>query len=310
MPSRKTKGNKKRKAPSGPVQKEMLKNVKNKIKRENLLAKARDEHNISKHKSRKELLKMEEADPELKAERLANNVPSTIEAMREYDETVNVAVEGEDEFEEYFRDKKAPKVLITTSKNARAEAYELADQLVNVISGAEFIKRGHKFSMKEIARFCINREYTDLIVISEDRKVVNGLTFVHLPNGPTFFFSLTSLVMPKQISGHGRATKHSPELVLNNFSTRLGSTVGRLFQSLFPQTPEFVGRQVVTMHNQRDYIFFRRHRYVFKETERVGLQELGPQFTLKLRRVHRGIAEELEWEHRPDMDKEKHKFYL
>ncbi|KAK7206270.1 putative nucleolar ribosomal biogenesis factor RPF1p [Myxozyma melibiosi] len=310
MPSRKTKGYKKRKTSSVSIPKDALKSVKNKIKRENLLAKVRDEHNISKHKARKERLKMEASDPELKAERLASNIPSTIEAMRVYDETVNVAAEGEDEFEEYFRDKKPPKVLITTSKNARGEAYELSDQLIDIIPGSEFVKRGHKFSMKEIAKFCNNREFTDLVVISEDKKEVNGLTFVHLPNGPTMFFSLTSLRMPKQISGHGRATEHSPELILNNFSTRLGSTVGRLFQSLFPQTPEFVGRQVVTLHNQRDFIFFRRHRYVFKETERVGLQELGPQFTLKLRRVQRGIAEEMEWEHRPDMDKEKHKFYL
>lgn len=31
------------------------------------------------------------------------------------------------------------------------------------------------------------------------------------------------------------------------------------------QEPEFNGRQVVTFHNQRDYIFVRFHRYVFSE---------------------------------------------
>lgn len=35
--------------------------------------------------------------------------------------------------------------------------------------------------------------------------------------------------------GHGRATQHKPELVLNNFGTRLGRRVGRMFASLFPQ---------------------------------------------------------------------------
>ncbi|KAK9319570.1 anticodon-binding protein [Lipomyces orientalis] len=309
MPSRKTKG-KKKSAPIAPVPKDALNNVKNKIKRENLLYAAKKAHNVSKHKARKERLKMEQADQQLKEERLANNIPTTIERTRVYDETVDAPIEGEDEFEEYFKNKRAPKVLITTSKFARAQAYELSDQLINIIPGSEFVKRGHKFSMKEIAKFCVNRDYTDLIVISEDKKVVNGLTFVHLPAGPTMFFSLSSLRMPKQISGHGRATSHVPELILNNFSTRLGMTVGRLFQSLFPQTPEFGGRQAVTLHNQRDFIFFRRHRYLFKETERVGLQELGPQFTLRLRRVQRGIAEEMEWEHHPEMDKEKRKFHL
>lgn len=49
---------------------------------------------------------------------------------------------------------------------------------------------------------------------------------------------------------------------------------------------------------------------MFKNEEKVGLQELGPQFTLRLRRVQKGIKEEVEWEHRPDMDKDKKKFYL
>ncbi|KAK9449231.1 anticodon-binding protein [Limtongia smithiae] len=314
MPARHKKIKKKTQRPSGrpPLAKEAIRGVKNKMKRENLLKAARDSDNIAAHRARAERSRMEAADPALKAERLAKNVPTTIESMRVYDETLGAEIEGgdEDEFAGYFSDKIPPKVLITTSPHARHEAHELAEHLVGVVPNAEFVKRGTKFSVKEISQFCINRAYTDLIVISEDKKTVNGLTIVHLPEGPTMFFSLSSLRMPKQISGHGRATQHVPELILNNFSTRLGATVGRLFQSLFPQTPEFVGRQVVTLHNQRDFIFFRRHRYIFKETERVGLQELGPQFTLKLRRLQRGIAQEMEWEHRSNMDKEKHKFYL
>lgn len=62
--------------------------------------------------------------------------------------------------------------------------------------------------------------------------------------------------------GHARATPHHPELILNGFVTRLGHAVGRMFQTLFPPLPEFEGRQVVTLHNQRDFLFFRRHRYV------------------------------------------------
>jgi ribosome production factor 1 len=34
-----------------------------------------------------------------------------------------------------------------------------------------------------------------------------------------------------------------------------------MIQSLFPQDPEFKGRRVVTFQNQRDFIFFRHHRY-------------------------------------------------
>jgi len=89
---------------------------------------------------------------------------------------------------------------------------------------------------------------------------------------------------------------------------------------------------VVTLHNQRDYIFFRRHRYVFREKRgseksivgtdgkvvkgvediKAGLQELGPRFTLKLRRVDRGIQWKSgqEWEWKGKSEKERTRFAL
>lgn len=57
---------------------------------------------------------------------------------------------------------------------------------------------------------------------------------------------------------HGRASSHRPELILNNFGTRLGHRLGRMFASIFSQDPNFKGRRAVTFHNQRDYIFFRQ----------------------------------------------------
>ncbi|CAK7894120.1 ribosome production factor 1 [[Candida] anglica] len=289
---------------------EALKNIKNKQKRQKLFADLKHEKNKARHKLRNERAKEERLNPELKEERLAANIPETIESKRVYDETIATEVEGEDGFDAYFSDAKEPKILLTTNANARKAAYEFADMLMEILPNVKFVKRKRDFSMKDMAKFCVNRDYTDLIVINEDKKAVNGITFIHLPHGPTFYFSISSLTDAKQIEGHGRASDHIPELVLNNFNTRLGKTVGRLFQSLFPHRPEFQGRQVVTLHNQRDYIFFRRHRYIFRNEEKVGLQELGPQFTLKLRRVQKGIKEDVEWEHRPDMERDKRKFYL
>ncbi|KAL2893472.1 Ribosome production factor 1 [Bienertia sinuspersici] len=136
-------------------------------------------------------------------------------------------------------------------------------------------------------------------------------------------------------SNHGNPTSHWPELVLNNFTTRLGCRVGRMIQSLFPQNPEFRGRRVVTFHNQRDYIFFRHHRYVFetKETKstdsktkgkestaekkisdklKARLQECGPRFVLKLISLQHGTFDprggEFEWNHKPEMDTSRRRF--
>lgn len=86
----------------------------------------------------------------------------------------------------------------------------------------------------------------------------------HLSNGSlTAMFKLSSLKLPKEIHNHGHQTEHKPELILNNFTTNVGHRVGTMFAVLFPHMPEFEGRQVATFHNQRDFIFFRYHRYSY-----------------------------------------------
>lgn len=86
-----------------------------------------------------------------------------------------------------------------------------------------------------------------------------------------------------------------------------------MFTALFSHVPEFQGRQVCTFHNQRDFIFFRRHRYVFKDTNKVGLQELGPKFTLKLKWLQKGTLDrqgEYEWVFKPEMETSRRRFFL
>lgn len=228
-----------------------------------------------------------------------------------------------------------PKILVTTSINSTLHTE--ARLLTSLFPYSVYIPRsshshGHKFSVREICSFATNRKYTAVVVMKEDLKTPKGLTFVHLPKGPTFHFSISNWIEGKKLPGHGRPTDHVPELILNNFRTPLGLLTAHLFRTLFPPQPELQGRQVVTLHNQRDYIFVRRHRYVFREkrgTEknivgtdgkdvqgvegiRAGLQELGPRFTLKLRRVDRGIqrGSGQEWEWKGKMDKQRTKFQL
>lgn len=228
-----------------------------------------------------------------------------------------------------------PKILITTSLNSTL--HHEAKILTQLFPNSVYIRRtahahSHKFSIREIAQFASNREYTTLVILQEDAKKPAGLDIVHLPKGPMFHFSINNWVEGKRIPGHGNPTEHWPELILNNFRTPLGLLTAHLFRTLFPPQPDIEGRQVVTLHNQRDYIFVRRHRYVFREkrqTEktvvgadgkeikgaegiRTGLQELGPRFTLKLRRVDKGIqrASGQEWEWKGKMEKKRTLFQL
>lgn len=57
---------------------------------------------------------------------------------------------------------------------------------------------------------------------------------------------ISNWVEGKRLPGHGNATDHIPELVLNGFRTPLGLLVAHLFRTLFPPIPELQGRQVVT----------------------------------------------------------------
>ncbi|PWZ02860.1 Brix-domain-containing protein [Testicularia cyperi] len=193
-----------------------------------------------------------------------------------------------------------PAILITTSMpssstsphleslNARSHPAEktriFIDELLSVFPGAEYRPRAKAqgVGLGKICGWARERRYDAVVVVAENRKEPFALTLIQLPHGPTAFFRLTSIVTGEEIYGKARPTSHTPELILNNFTTVLGHRIGKVLQSMFPKIPQLEGRQVVTCHNQRDYIFFRRHRYMFKSDSKTALQEIGPRFTLKL----------------------------
>ncbi|KAJ7098767.1 anticodon-binding protein [Mycena belliarum] len=284
--------------------------IKNKIKREEVSRKTKKAKGQQKLQKRLAQAKAEASDPAAKKKRLAENVPRTLDNMREFDPSFltadpsasastsaqeSAADLASDPFASYFSSADdpsvPPKILVTTGPKATKATYDFCDELVGVFPGAEFIRRkkGKGFEVGRIAGWAAGRGYKHMCVVNEDSKKPNAVTLIHLPDGPTAYFKLTSVQLTKEIYGHARATPHDPELVLNNFVTRLGHAVGRMFQTLFPPLPEFQGRQVVTLHNQRDFLFFRRHRYAFRSPEKVALQEIGPRFTLKLRSLRKGI---------------------
>ncbi|XP_029004711.1 ribosome production factor 1 [Betta splendens] len=296
-----------------------LHQVKNKQRRHLMFIKLKQE----KKKQRMQLRKKKKKEREALGDKAPpKEIPKTIENQRVYDETAvdpedeEVAFdEGTDEFSSYFNGLTNPKVLITTSDRPRGRTVRFCEQLATVIPNAYvYYRRG--LALKRIIPQCVARDFTYLVVINEDRKVPNGMVLCHLPEGPTAHFKVSNVRLRKELKRRGKdPTQHYPEVILNNFTTRLGHSIGRLFAALFPQDPQFVGRQVATFHNQRDFIFFRFHRYIFKNEKKVGIQELGPRFTLKLRSLQKGTFDskfgEYEWVlKRHEMDACRRKFQL
>lgn len=304
------------KSTSGPDM-SRLREMKNKQKRTELYLKLLRMKRKAKMKERKQrkLARLESGEkaPEKK----------TIESMRKIDETIverdDAEVEWEEENDElsgYFSNqdtKVIPKVLLMTRNAPRGPMVRICKELLKTIPNSSFFFR-QGFPLKKIMPQAIKKGFTVMIVVSANRKwIPNDLRIIHLPGGPTAHFKMSSVRLREKCRRSDNPTAHLPEMILNNFRTRLGRKIGRIFAAIFPQCPQFEGRQVVTFHNQRDYIFFRQHRYVFKSEKRAGLKELGPRFTLKLRSLQKGLFDskygEFEFEHRrKEMDTEGHGF--
>eukprot|EP00873_Tetraselmis_striata_P029893 jgi/Tetstr1/450157/TSEL_037199.t1 len=318
---------------SGATVGAMTSRIGNKMVRSELYAKLKKqkqkEKRAAREKRQKEAVEAEERGEEAPAKQ----IPRTLENTREKDETMVqpeddevAADEAQDEFAAHFNCDRPPKVLLTTCYKPSKVMFKFLSELLLTFPLAEYYKRGG-YQVKQIVKFASNRDYSDV--------VINGMLVVHLPDGPTAHFRLSNLKLSEDIPNCGRATSHKPELILNNFNTRIGHRIGRLFASLFCQDPTFRGRRAVTFHNQRDFIFFRHHRYIFEEKEqrtvtqmgkgkkpkvekenvvKARLQELGPRFTLRLQSLQKGTFDskhgEYEWLHKTDMDTSRRRFHL
>lgn len=291
--------------------------IKNKMKRKQMWLKVKAAKEDAKSKEKKKRKKDEESGVEpavpVKKQRTLDNTREADETVVAADDEDVLADEATDEFSSYFHGEVEPKIIITSCYHPSKMMYEFIRDLLYVFPNSFYYKRMN-FTIAQICTAAKKRGYTDLLVINEDRKQFNGITHVHLPEGPTAYYKLSNVVMCKDIEGHGRTTSHQPEVILNNFNTRLGHRVGRMLGSLLHQVPNFKGRRVVTFHNQRDFIFFRHHRYIFEGKDKARLQQLGPKFTLKLRWLQQGIFDtqqgEMEWMHKKEMDTSRRRFFL
>uniref|UniRef100_A0A7S4GLG9 Brix domain-containing protein n=1 Tax=Eutreptiella gymnastica TaxID=73025 RepID=A0A7S4GLG9_9EUGL len=248
-------------------------------------------------------------------------MPKTLDSMRTPDETMVeendeeiLLDEEEDEWSQFFKEDVEPKLLITTQQGRTSQrTKEFVEELQELFPHAEYVKRKN-FEMKLVTKYAIKRGFTDLIVITEQVKQPYIVIMSHLPQGPTATFRMTSLKLHKEIENAAPRTKHAPELNMKGFGTRVGRRVGRMLRALFKLSPNLKGRAIATFHNQRDFIFFRRHRYIFDSMARVRIQELGPRFTLRLKALQAGLWDrqfgEYEWAyHKKEMGGKDRKMF-
>ncbi|KAL4464459.1 hypothetical protein ABPG72_011747 [Tetrahymena utriculariae] len=273
--------------------------IKCKEKRIEILQKKQKEQKKIKKKERKERVEEHKQTGQEKLQTITTDDKKEIDENFVFEDDENDQEmqndEKFDEFASYFEGEYEPKVLMTTSQRPHSDLFDFMKEIKTTFPNCHYYPRC-SLTVKEVCEQAPQKGYTDVMIWREHKRKVAELILIHLPKGPTAVFKVTSEKLNEDIYGHGRPTDHYPELILNNFNTKLGRRIGRFFASLFPQKPDFKARTVVTFHNQRDFIFFRHHRYQFQEigedhkeeNEKVELQEIGPRFTLKLKKMQLG----------------------
>lgn len=297
--------------------------IKNKIKRKQIIEKRKNEKSklkkiIKQQKKNGEIEKKEPLTVEMKRiltdDLLLKNNPEINEE------------ESVDEFSFFIKGLKKAKILLTTSLKPTRLTYEFLTEIKNFLPNSFYYPR-KKHTLIEISKFALEKNFTHIFSINERLKKPFSLSMSLLKTGPTLTYRIRNYIPTYEIFNKGNPTKFNPELILKNFNTGLGRRVGRSLSTLFDCNPEFKGRTVVTFHNQRDFIFFRHHRYIFKENEdcenpegevderiRVSLQEIGPRFVLQLQKFYSGNFNEkygdYEFLYKAGYYVKRNKFYL
>lgn len=303
--------------------------IKNKIMRAKLVMKQRRVKVQLKQRRREERDKLGLEKPIPSTQEMKRLPDASIAKTQEEYEEITQEEEC-DEFDAFFKDESAlPKVLITTGLDGvninkpPSRALKLfVHELVKMIPNASYFKRKPTHTIDDLCQFGKSREFTDLLVVGHWKNKPYSLIHVHLPIGPTAWYRISGVTQHAKMDQRAVAKvkgqeidTYPPELILNNFATRLGLRMARMVSTLFPKKPNFVGRRVVTFHNQRDFIFFRHHRYEFSEQGKaVALQEIGPRFTLRLVKLQLGTFDakfgEYEWYHRVKFEKNRNQFFV
>ncbi|KAF9688015.1 hypothetical protein SADUNF_Sadunf02G0153100 [Salix dunnii] len=285
--------------------------IKNKEKRSAVHAKLKHEKKVEKRKKLKARDAEEKRALELGEEPLPRKIPRTIENTRENDETVCkpddeelFACNDTDEFSSIIKRERTPKILITTSRFNSTRGPAFISELLEVIPNAHYYKRG-TYDLKKIVEYAKKQDFTSLIVVHTKRREPDALLIIGLPDGPTAHFKLSRLVLRKDIKNHGNPTSHEPELVLTNFTTRLGHHTGSyIFETKESKTSDSKGKKGKDGKGEK----------ISQQKVIARLQECGPRFTLKLRSLQHGTFDtkggEYEWVHKPEMDTSRRRFFL
>jgi ribosome production factor 1 len=212
-------------------------------------------------------------------------------------------------------------MMVCASNHPGERTFFFMKELCFTIPNCQYFKR-KTYPLKKIATFAGDRGFSTMIVIQEKDSEPDSMFVITLPEGPTAYYKISGLKLGSEMKHSVPCnSEHKPEVLVTSFKTRLGLRVGKQLESMFPSVGDDVGRRSVVFHNQRDFIFFRHYRYIFRNVTMIAddededaaplerekdifdpdrrdsdveegmipkppscqLKEIGPRFTLRLR---------------------------
>lgn len=224
-----------------------------------------------------------------KGERLPDDIKKdslSILKQTTYDDAESVKKEIDDEYA--YIGLTDPKVAVTTSRDPSGPIKHFAREISQFIPNAERVNRGAA-DLKSLMTLCRNHEMTDLVIVHGTHGDPDCLIVSHLPYGPTAYFSLTNVVMRRQVENPPPISTAFPHLIFDQLTSKLGIRVKRILQAMFP-VPNPETRRIISFINRNDWISVRQHTFTRTGGE-IQLAEIGPRMEMRPFRIIQGTVE-------------------
>jgi U3 small nucleolar ribonucleoprotein protein IMP4 len=206
-----------------------------------------------------------------------------------------------------------PKILVTTSRSPSQRLTQFLKEMRLIFPNSVRVNRGNTV-IKELVKTCQENEFSDLIILHENRGVPDGMIVSHMPFGPTVYFGLFNVLLRHDIEEEiDTVSEAYPHLIFDGFESRLGNRIVEIWKNLFP-VPKLDSQRIITMKNSDDYISFRHHTYKKNKSnnkDNIELDEVGPRFEMRPYQILLGTVDmpdaNKEWILRPYMNNARKK---
>jgi U3 small nucleolar ribonucleoprotein protein IMP4 len=174
-----------------------------------------------------------------------------------------------------------------------------------VLPNSVRVNRGNTV-LKDLTKICQENEFSDLVILHENRGTPDGMIISHMPFGPTIYFGLFNVVLRHDIKEEVDTVSEAyPHLIFDGFTSRLGERIVEILKNIFP-VPKLDSQRIITFVNNDDYISLRHHTYNKSKKDNIELEEVGPRFELRPYQILLGTIDmpdaNKEWVLRPYMN--------